>query len=193
MVNLKAAGKLRGGWPKTYVQIVAEISLTERRIAALEEEQKPTEHGPWKEAKRIVGSWERLPEDRYDHIVAKYVRHLEAENAKLDEELRCERIDGGKVMDDLRAENAELKATIEHDMSAYGKLATLAASLLKERNEARNELAKRHVKADTTDHLREKLAELTTIYNAIPPACLEAQALVQVRTDSVKQEMQVSG
>lgn len=40
------------------------------------------------------------------------------------------------------------------------------------------------------DHLREKLAELTTIYNAIPPACPEALALVQARIDSVKKEMQ---
>ena len=42
----------------------------------------------------------------------------------------------------------------------------------------------------STDHLREKLAELTTILNAIPPACPEARALVQARIDSLKQEMQ---
>ena len=44
------------------------------------------------------------------------------------------------------------------------------------------------------DHLREKLAEPTTIYNAIPPACPDAQALVQARIDSVKKEIQkISG
>ena len=40
------------------------------------------------------------------------------------------------------------------------------------------------------ERLREKLAELTTIYNAIPPACPEAQKLVQARIDSVKKEIQ---
>ncbi len=42
------------------------------------------------------------------------------------------------------------------------------------------------------ERLREKLAELTTIYNAIPPACPDAQALVQARIDSVKKEIQKS-
>lgn len=45
-------------------------------------------------------------------------------------------------------------------------------------------------KAATADYLREKLAELTTIANAIPPACTEAQALVQARIEGVKKEMQ---
>lgn len=166
-----------------------------------------------------------------------------------------------------------LEATIERDTLAYGKLAAQAADLLKERNEARAELAKRpvlespdallqemerHKGSDKSvevvvndlrtlktarqilatykhlhehdyetdaeinaliksldkfagsqampyrfepapdtyplnlDHLREKLAELTTIYNAIPPACPDAQALVQARIDSVKKEMQES-
>ena len=40
------------------------------------------------------------------------------------------------------------------------------------------------------DHLREKLAELTTILNAIPPACPEARDLVQARIYCVKKEMQ---
>ena len=48
-------------------------------------------------------------------------------------------------------------------------------------------------KAATADHLREKLAELTTIANAIPPACPDAQALVQARIDSVKREMHGNG
>ena len=43
-----------------------------------------------------------------------------------------------------------------------------------------------------TDHdkLREKLAELTTILNAIPPACELARELVERRINDVKKEMQ---
>lgn len=46
-----------------------------------------------------------------------------------------------------------------------------------------------------TDHdkLREKLAELTTILNAIPPACELARELVEKRIESVKREMQGNG
>jgi len=45
-----------------------------------------------------------------------------------------------------------------------------------------------------TDHdrLREKLAELTTILNAIPPACGLARELVERRINEVKKEMQES-
>lgn len=42
------------------------------------------------------------------------------------------------------------------------------------------------------ERLREKLAELTTIYNAIPPACGEAQELVQKRIEGVKKQLQES-
>ena len=173
LVNLKAAAKLRGGWPKTYVQIQAEIILNEQRIAALEAEQA-VEPDPWEEAKKYVKNWIEYPyhDGPGMRSVANYVRHLEA--------------------------------IIERDALAYGKLVAQAANLLKERNDARAELAKRPVlesadallqemerhKAATADYLREKLAELTTIYNAIPPACPDALALVQVRIDSIKKEMQ---
>lgn len=40
------------------------------------------------------------------------------------------------------------------------------------------------------DKLREKLSELTTIANAIPPACGEARELVKKRIEGVKREMQ---
>lgn len=43
------------------------------------------------------------------------------------------------------------------------------------------------------DRLREKLAELTMILNAIPPACGEAQELVKKRIEGVKKEMQNNG
>lgn len=41
-----------------------------------------------------------------------------------------------------------------------------------------------------TEQLREKLAELTTILNAIPPACGLARELVERRIEGVKKEMQ---
>ena len=40
------------------------------------------------------------------------------------------------------------------------------------------------------ERLREKLAELTTIMNAIPPACGLARELVEKRIEGVKKEMQ---
>ena len=43
------------------------------------------------------------------------------------------------------------------------------------------------------ERLREKLAELTTIYNAIPPVCATARELVEKRIEQVKKEMQNNG
>ena len=43
------------------------------------------------------------------------------------------------------------------------------------------------------DKLREKLAELTTIANAIPPACGLAKELVEKRIEGVKKEVQNNG
>lgn len=40
------------------------------------------------------------------------------------------------------------------------------------------------------DRPREKLAELTTILNAIPPACGLARELVEKRIEGVKREIQ---
>ena len=44
-----------------------------------------------------------------------------------------------------------------------------------------------------TEQLRENLAELTTILNAIPPACGLARELVERRIEAVKKEMQGNG
>lgn len=44
-----------------------------------------------------------------------------------------------------------------------------------------------------TERLREKLAELTTVLNAIPPACGLARELVEKRIEGVKKEMQNNG
>ena len=41
-----------------------------------------------------------------------------------------------------------------------------------------------------TERLRENLAELTTVLNAIPPACGLARELVEKRIEGVKKEMQ---
>lgn len=70
----------------------------------------------------------------------------QARIAELDHELRCERIDGGKVRDDQKAFTAEKN--------------------------------------------REKLVELVTIQNAIPPACGLARELVERRIEQVKKEIQ---
>jgi len=48
-------------------------------------------------------------------------------------------------------------------------------------------------KAISAEKNREKLAELTTILNAIPPACGLARELVEKRIESVKREMQSNG
>lgn len=42
------------------------------------------------------------------------------------------------------------------------------------------------------ERLREKLAELTTIANAIPPACELARELVERRIEGVKKQLQES-
>ena len=41
-----------------------------------------------------------------------------------------------------------------------------------------------------TERLRENLAELTTVLNAIPPACALARELVEKWIEGVKREMQ---
>lgn len=119
-----------------------------QKIADLEAQQAPDEVGKWKTAKDNVSVWLAFPQFEATGMqrVAYYVKHLEAKVAELDDELRCERIDGVKVRDDQKAITAEKN--------------------------------------------REKLAELTTIYNAIPPACGLARELVEWRIESVKREMQ---
>lgn len=132
---------------------VAELDdeLRCERIADLEAQQAPDEVGKWKTAKDNVSVWLAFPQFEATGMqrVAYYVKHLEAKVAELDHELRCERIDGGKVRDDQKAVSAEKN--------------------------------------------REKLAELVTIQNAIPPACGLARELVQKRIEGVKREMQGNG
>ena len=63
---------------------------------------------------------------------------------------------------------------------------------LEQQQEQANEWAEvnAYIKADRN---REKLAELTTIANAIPPACGLAKELVERRIEGVKKEMQNNG
>ena len=144
-----------------YDQVEGELK---QKIAKLEAQQEPDEVGKWKTAKDNVSVWLAFPQFEATGMqrVAYYVKHLEAKVAELDDELRCERIDGGKVRDDLKAIDAEKN--------------------------------------------RQKLAELTTILNVIPPACgiffyserfretLElTRELVEQRTEGVKREMQGNG
>lgn len=227
------------------------MEAVRKEIAAIEAEKVEF----WQGVKQIISDWEPLPYYDARWAVVKYVRHLEAtierdtlaygtmvaqaanllkerndaraELAKLDEELRCERIDGGKVMDDLRAENERLKkkgplyhpfrnATYRinilshaledmldkhvpdwnedtyHALLEKAQQDILDIPLSSEELEWYKTVDARNIVKPKTNagHLREKLAELTTIANAIPPACTDAQALVQARINSVKKEMQ---
>lgn len=129
------------GFPAVTVGIKTICGLAEKKVADIEAQQAPEDE--WWAVKDMIGKFS----DDYD--LKKYVRHLESKVAELENELRCERIDGGKVRDDRKAISAE-----------------------------RN---------------REKLAELTTIMNAIPPACGEARELVERRIEGVKKEIQNNG
>lgn len=142
--TLHNAYRLSGMSGKTYLLIDRERDITRQRIADLEAKQAPVDE--WSEVKRYI---DQSPDKGSNTLVKRYIRHLEAKVAELDNELRCERIDGGKVRDDQNAIDAEKS--------------------------------------------REKLAELTTIVNAIPPACGLARDLVEKRIESVKREMQGNG
>jgi hypothetical protein len=70
---------------------------------------------PWADAKRWVD--EEFQHFGAQHCAARYVRHLEAENAKqaakiaeLEHSYQCEVVDGGAVRDQLKARIAELEA-----------------------------------------------------------------------------------
>ena len=156
-----------------------------QKIADLEAQQEPDEVGKWKTAKDNVSVWLAFPQFEATGMqrVAYYVKHLEAKVAELDHELRCERIDGGKVRDDLGARIAEMEqhgrkvdqANHEH----YGRLQDQIAirDLKIEKLEGQlagrpvSEAAEALVKKVNDFKLREKLAELVTIQNAIPAAC----------------------
>lgn len=123
-----------------YDQVEGELK---QKIADLEAQAQANN---WAEVKQFI---DQSPDEGSNPMVKRYIRHLEVKVAELDNELRCERIDGGKVRDDRKAIDAEKG--------------------------------------------REKLAELTTIANAIPPACGLAQELVKKRIEGVKKEMQGNG
>ena len=129
-----------------YDQVEGELK---QKIAKLEEQQELID--PWKRAKEALYHWDqndREPDYITKRSIFAYIQNLQAKVNELNHELRCERIDGGKVRDDRKAIDAEKS--------------------------------------------REKLAELTTIYNAIPPACGLARELVEKRIEGVKKEMQES-
>ena len=109
LAKLEASRDLleRQGCPNIALGVKSICDLTMKRIAHLEAQQAQVDLD-WDEVQRAV----RL------HIqsgglnvkaVAQYLRHLEAKVAELENELRCERIDGGKVRDDLRARIVEME------------------------------------------------------------------------------------
>ena len=138
---LHKAYRLSGMSGKIYLLIDRERDILRQRIADLEAQQAPADE--WWAVKDMIGKFS----DDYD--LKKYVRHLEFKVDELNHNLRCERIDGGKVRDDRKAIPAEKN--------------------------------------------REKLAELTTILNAIPAACGLARELVEKRIEGIKREMQGNG
>ena len=141
---LHKAYRLSGMSGKIYLLIDRERDIIRQRIAELEAQQAPEDE--WAEVKQFI---EYSPDEGSNPMVKRYIRHLETKVAELDDELRCERIDGGKVRDDRKAVTAEKN--------------------------------------------REKLAELTTILNAIPPACGLARELVERRIEGVKKQLQETG
>lgn len=140
---LHKAYRLSGMSGKIYLLIDRERDILRQHIADLEAQEQVD---PWERARGYVDHALKhyMPSNGLE--IAKYARHLQAKVAELELEVRCERIDGGKVRDDLKAIDAEKN--------------------------------------------REKLAELTTIANAIPPACGLARELVERRIEGVKKEMQ---
>lgn len=121
-------------------------SELKQKIAELEAQQATADE--WEDVKLILNCFDKSL-SRESHRVFSYVCYLQAKVAELENELRCERIDGGKVRDDLKAIDAEKN--------------------------------------------REKLAELTTIANAIPAACGLAREFVERRIEQVKKDMQRNG
>lgn len=257
---LHKAYHLSGMSGKIYLLIDRERDIIRQRIADLEAQEQVD---PWQRARGcVVYALKHYLHNSNGREIALYARHLEAKVAELNHELRCERIDGGKVRDDLRARIAEMEqhgrkvdqANHEH----YGRLqdqiairdlkieklkgqlagrpiSEAAEALVKEvdqfkqreklaeqeiwirdaeemvdfivrsrpnGNSMANDIARyaRHLEDQlnvvtirnlrTVEQLREKLAELTTIYNAIPPACGLAKEFVEKRIEGVKKETQ---
>jgi len=244
------------GFPAITVGINSICRLAEKKIADLEAQAQAND---WAEVKRFI---DQSPDEGSNPMVKRYIRHLEDKVAELDHELRCERIDGGKVRDDLRARIAEMeqhgKTVDQANHEHYGRLqdqiairdlkieklegqlagrpvSEAAEALVKEIDDfkQRETLAEqeiwirdakltvdfivrnrpngnptacdiahyaRHLENQlnvatirnlrTAERLREKLAELVTIANAIPAACGLARELVEKRIESVKKELQ---
>lgn len=79
---------------------------------------------------------------------------------------------------------AKSQAAVEYD--AVPEAGTRCSGLFKISIERDRQMAE-------NERLREKLAELTTIANAIPPACGLARELVEQRIEGVKKEIQNNG
>jgi len=163
------------------------IDSLKQKIADLEAQQAPEDK--WKQARAALFAWEiknKVLNYEEKQLVLAYVRELQHQVSELDHELRCERIDGGKVRDDLKARIAEMEqhgrkvdqANHEH----YGRLQDQIAI-----RDLKIEKLERQAPAERN---RENLAELVTIQNAIPPACGLARELVDKRIEGVKKEMQ---
>lgn len=86
---------------------------------------------------------------------------------------------------ELQMRIVELERQQEIDKMLISKTLDHSAELAKQLNDIRGQ--------KSSDHNREKLAELTTILNAIPPACGLAIELVDKRIEGVKKEMQGNG
>lgn len=234
---LHKAYRLSGMSGKIYLLIDRERDILRQRIGDLEAQEQVD---PWERARGYVDHALKhyMPSNGLE--IAKYARHLQAKVAELDHELRCERIDGGKLRDDLRAEIAELKAKTEREQLelckecsyplsdcgppsvdgtpttdckacqhrakttdwAWAKHLTsvflhhrydgeniwLLATYAKHLEEQLSKATNRNPR--TVEQLREKIAELTTILNAIPPVCGLAWELVKRRIEGVMKEMQ---
>lgn len=83
---------------------------------------------------------------------------------------------------ELQMRIVELERQQEIDKMLISKTLDHSAELAKQLNAIRIQ--------KPPDHNREKLAELVTIQNAIPPACGLARELVEKRIEQVKREMQ---
>lgn len=217
-------------------------SELKEKIADIEAQKAPADE--WAGVKVIIADWLNHPYNTHIQGIslkkfANYVHHLESKVADLKHELRCERIDGGKVRDDLRAEIAakDSKAYLgdfrvlktAQDIAEYSEKSengrdklilcrNLVAAIsdftlhvrlwgglhsldpykwsslglydehLIDRKDGGKVRDDR--KAISAEQNRQELAELTTIANAIPPACGLARELVERRIEGVKREMQ---